>query len=65
LRALVEEKRKRGKIVDSDDDEEPAKSEDRGNVIDLMDALRRSVKGKAAAAKKPARKAPAKRRAKA
>ena len=66
LRALVEEKRKRGKIVDSDDDEKPAKSEDRGNVIDLMDALRRSVKGKAAPiAKKPARKTPAKRRAKA
>jgi DNA end-binding protein Ku len=67
LRALVEEKRKRGKIIDSDEDEKSAKSEDRGNVIDLMEALRRSVKGKAAAAapaKKPARKAPAKRRAK-
>jgi DNA end-binding protein Ku len=65
LRALVEEKRKKGKVVDSDEDERSAKSEDRGNVIDLMEALRRSVKGKtAAAAKKPARKAPAKRRAK-
>lgn len=67
LRALVEEKRKKGKVVDSDEDEKTAKSQDRGNVIDLMDALRRSVKGKAAAApaKKAARKAPAKRRAKA
>jgi DNA end-binding protein Ku len=65
LRALVEEKRKKGKIIGSDEDEKAAKSEDRGNVIDLMEALRRSVKGKtAAAAKKPARKAPAKRRAK-
>jgi DNA end-binding protein Ku len=64
LRALVEEKRKRGKIVDSDNDEKPAKGEDRGNVIDLMEALRNSVKGKAAA-KKPAKRAPAKRRAKA
>jgi len=67
LRALVEEKRKKGKVIGSDEDEKTAKkSEDRGNVIDLMDALRRSVKGKAAApAKKAARKAPAKRRAKA
>jgi len=64
LRALIEEKRKRGKIVDSDEDEKPAKGEDRGNVIDLMEALRNSVKGKAAA-KKPAKRAPAKRRAKA
>ncbi|MFO0993177.1 MAG: Ku protein [Hyphomicrobiales bacterium] len=67
LRALVEEKRKKGKIIGSDEDEEAAKSEDRGNVVDLMEALRRSVKGKAATApaKKPARKVPAKRRAKA
>jgi DNA end-binding protein Ku len=64
LRALVEEKRKKGKIVDSDDDEKPAKGEERGNVIDLMEALRNSVKGKAAT-KKPAKRAPAKRRAKA
>ena len=45
LRALVEEKRKRGKIVDSDEDEKSAKSEDRGNVIDLMEALRRQREG--------------------
>ena len=42
---LVEEKRKRGKIIDSDDDEKPAKGEDRGNVIDLMEALRRQREG--------------------
>jgi len=66
LRALVEEKRKRGKIVGSDEDEKPAKGADRSNVIDLMEALRKSVKGKTSpAARKPARKAPAKRRAKA
>jgi DNA end-binding protein Ku len=68
LRALVEEKRKKGKVVGSDEDEKSATAQDRGNVIDLMDALRRSVKGKAAAAapaKKPARKAAPKRRAKA
>ncbi len=46
LKALVEEKRKRGKVSDSDEtDERPA----RGNVIDLMEALRKSVKKDSAA----------------
>jgi non-homologous end joining protein Ku len=39
LRALIEEKKKGHKIVQS---KEP---EDVGNVVDLMEALRRSIQG--------------------
>ena len=64
LRALVEEKRKHGKIVD---DEEEEKSPGKGNVIDLMEALRKSVGRKGAEtskrASKLARKTPARRKA--
>ncbi len=56
LRALVEEKRKHGRIVAEEEKEEPAP---KGKVIDLMAALRASV-GKKEAKPKPA---PRKRRA--
>ncbi len=66
LRALIEEKRKHGKVIGSDAEEEPANGGERGNVIDLMEALRNSVKGKSTATvRKQPKKAPAKRRAKA
>jgi DNA end-binding protein Ku len=58
LRALVEEKRKKGKITEAEDEEAPRPKGD--NVIDLMEALKKSVggKGESAAAKprKTARK---------
>jgi DNA end-binding protein Ku len=68
LKALVAEKKKKGKIADTDEEEEKTRPTG-DNVIDLMDALRRSVKGKAAPAvseskPKPARKKPARKRAK-
>jgi DNA end-binding protein Ku len=66
LKELIDDKRKHGKITSADNEE----LEEGSNVIDLMDALRKSVsgKGKAVAAhqtrRKPAaRKAPAKRKA--
>ena len=63
LRALVEEKRKHGKVVD-DEEEEEKSPRSKGNVIDLMEALRKSV-GKKARPKLPAKaskpKAPAKK----
>ncbi|MGE3832192.1 MAG: Ku protein [Parvibaculaceae bacterium] len=66
LKALVAEKKKKGKIADTDEEDEKARPKG-DNVIDLMDALRRSVKGKAAAESeskpKPARKKPARKRA--
>jgi DNA end-binding protein Ku len=53
LRALVEEKRKHGRIVaDEEKEEAPAK----GNVIDLMEALRASIGKKSAKSKPAARK---------
>jgi DNA end-binding protein Ku len=53
LRALVEEKRKHGKIVEEEEKEAaPAK----GNVIDLMEALRASIGKKGGKTKAPARK---------
>jgi len=56
LRALIAEKRKTGEVSHATDDELNPKGQ--SNVIDLMAALRNSVKGKAAAkvaaAKKPA-----------
>ena len=66
--AAQPEKKKKGKIADTDEEEE--KNRPKGdNVIDLMDALRRSVKGKADASEseskpKPVRKKPARKRAK-
>ncbi len=41
LKALVEQKRKRGKVSDTEEEDERPES----NVVDLMEALRRSVKG--------------------
>lgn len=64
LRELVEEKAKGRKLVTTTDQDIPASAE----VIDLMEALKKSVSGKAAAKKKPtaktASKAPAKSRSK-
>jgi DNA end-binding protein Ku len=56
LRALIAEKKKTGKVSHATDEELGVKGQ--GNVIDLMAALRASVKGKAASAagKGPARK---------
>lgn len=51
LKALVAEKRKRGKVTDVEEDEAPRPKGD--NVIDLMDALKRSIGGKSTAASKP------------
>lgn len=63
LRALIAEKKKTGKVSHATDEELGVKGQ--GNVIDLMAALRASVKGKAAteAGKGPARKKTATRRA--
>ena len=68
LKALVAEKKKKGRIAGAEEEEEKARP--RGdNVIDLMDALRASVKGKAAAGgesrskPKPARRKAARKRA--
>ncbi len=51
LRALVEEKRKKGKITEAEEEEAPRPKGD--NVIDLMEALKKSVTGKE---ERPARK---------
>jgi DNA end-binding protein Ku len=51
LKALVAEKRKRGKVTDVEEDEAPRPKGD--NVIDLMDALKKSIGGKSAGAPKP------------
>jgi len=66
LQELIEAKRKGKSVEDIDEGEETGG----GNVIDLMDALKKSVAGKAAAkksakkpAKKSAKKAPAKKAA--
>ena len=55
LRALVEEKRKKGKITEAEEDEAPRPKGD--NVIDLMDALKKSVTGKTESAPAKPRKA--------
>lgn len=62
LRALINEKRKTGEVSHATDEELDAKSA--SNVIDLMAALRASVKGKAATktGKGPARRASSSRR---
>jgi DNA end-binding protein Ku len=61
LKDLIQEKRKKGEVTPAEDEEiHPGKGG--GNVIDLMEALRKSVKGgKAAAAPPTRRKAPAKK----
>jgi DNA end-binding protein Ku len=51
LRALVEEKRKKGKITEAEEEEAPRPKGD--NVIDLMEALKKSVTGKERSAAKP------------
>ncbi|MBI1359279.1 MAG: Ku protein [Alphaproteobacteria bacterium] len=59
LRELIDEKRKKGKISAASDEElESGQS----NVVDLMEALRKSVKG-GAKGKTPARRAPARKTA--
>jgi DNA end-binding protein Ku len=44
LKALVAEKRKKGRITDVEEEEAPRPKGD--NVIDLMDALKKSITGK-------------------
>ncbi len=60
LKALVAEKRRKGKVTESEEEEAPRPKGD--NVIDLMAALKKSVTGKASAAAKP-RKTAAKKKA--
>jgi DNA end-binding protein Ku len=54
----VAEKRKKGKVTEAEEEEAPRPKGD--NVIDLMEALKKSVSGKARSAAKP-RKAARKR----
>jgi DNA end-binding protein Ku len=55
LKELIEEKRKKGKVSPATD--EKLEDNGRSNVIDLMEALRKSVKGgERATPRKPARK---------
>jgi DNA end-binding protein Ku len=54
LRALINEKRKTGEVSHATDEDLNAKGQ--SNVIDLMAALRASVKGKSAAARHAAGK---------
>lgn len=61
LRALVAEKRKKGKVTEAEEEETPRPKGD--NVIDLMEALKKSVSNKARSAAKP-RKAAARKKAK-
>jgi DNA end-binding protein Ku len=57
LKELIEEKRKKGKVSPATDEE--LEDNGRSNVIDLMEALRKSVKGgEKATSRKPARKSP-------
>jgi DNA end-binding protein Ku len=60
LKALVAEKRKRGKVTDVEEEEAPRPKGD--NVIDLMDALKKSIGGRSASAPKP-RKTAARKKA--
>jgi DNA end-binding protein Ku len=60
LRALVAEKRKKGKVTEAEEEETPRPKGD--NVIDLMEALKKSVSGKARSAARP-RKAAARKKA--
>ncbi|WP_119389649.1 Ku protein [Taklimakanibacter lacteus] len=60
LKALVAEKRKKGKVTEAEDEEAPRPKGD--NVIDLMEALKKSVTGRQAAARKP-RKTAARKKA--
>lgn len=55
LKALVAEKRKKGKVTEAEDEETARPKGD--NVIDLMEALKKSVSGKAASAAAKPRKA--------
>ena len=58
LRDLIEEKRKKGKVTEASDDE----LEEQSNVVDLMDALKKSVeKGKKKKRKKKSKRKSAKR----
>ncbi len=60
LKDLIEEKRKKGKVTPAADEEIDA-GRSGGNVIDLMEALRKSVKGGKAATRTPARKTSARK----
>ncbi|MGE3872972.1 MAG: Ku protein [Parvibaculaceae bacterium] len=51
LKALVAEKRKKGKVTEAEEEEASRPKGD--NVIDLMEALKKSISGKAQAAAKP------------
>jgi DNA end-binding protein Ku len=61
LKALVAEKRKKGKVTEPEEEEAPRPKGD--NVIDLMEALKKSISGKKAAAAAKPRKAAAKKKA--
>ena len=65
LKELIEAKLEKGDAVDTAETfGESADDEGGGEVLDLMEALRRSVeKNRAAAKKTPAKKAPAKKKA--
>jgi DNA end-binding protein Ku len=54
LRALVAEKRKKGKVTEAEEDEAQRPKGD--NVIDLMEALKKSISGKASASSVKPRK---------
>jgi DNA end-binding protein Ku len=58
LKDLIEEKKKKGKITAAEDEE----LEEGSNVIDLMDALRKSVAKRGGAAHAPARKSASRRK---
>jgi DNA end-binding protein Ku len=61
LKALVAEKRKKGKIIEAEADEAERPKGD--NVIDLMEALKKSVTGKADSAAKPRQRKAARKKA--
>jgi DNA end-binding protein Ku len=61
LKALVAEKRKKGKIIEAEADEAERPQGD--NVIDLMEALKKSVTGKADSAAKPRQRKAARKKA--
>jgi len=60
LKALVAEKHKHGKVTDAEEEESPRPKGD--NVIDLMEALKKSIAGKTATPARP-RKAAANKKA--
>jgi DNA end-binding protein Ku len=63
LRTLVEAKLEQGAALDTDATFGEQESDDDADVVDLMEALKRSIDRKKTASKKPATKAPAKKTA--